>query len=115
MDAKQASREIRRAVDTGKVLFGTRQGEYHIKQGKGKLLVLTQNTPIYTTEKMNHIAGIAEIPIYTFGGTGLELGEVCGKPFVVSSLLVLDVGKSKVTDLVKERKTRKKKEEEKGE
>jgi large subunit ribosomal protein L30e len=107
MDLKQASREIRRAVDTGKVLFGTRQGEYSVKQGKGKLLILTKNTPVYTAEKMQHIASISEIPVYTFQGTGLELGEVCGKPFVVSSLLVLDVGKSKVADLTEKKKAKK--------
>jgi hypothetical protein len=39
------------------------------------------------------------IPVFEFPGKGLELGSVCGKPFSIATLLVLDAGKSKVLDL----------------
>lgn len=103
MDIKEKQREIRRAVDTGNVLFGSRQGENRVKHGQGKLLILTRNTPRYAAERLQHVAGMAEIPVYTYEGSGLELGEICGKPFVISTLLVLDAGKSKVLDITKKK------------
>ena len=94
-----ANIEIRRAVDTGKVLFGTRESEYSLKMGEGQVLILPQNTPILNVEKLSHLASLSNVPVYRFNGTALELGSVCGKPFVISSLLVLDQGKSKASEL----------------
>lgn len=94
-----ANIEIRRAVDTGKVLFGTRESEYSLKMGEGQILILPQNTPVLNVEMLTHVASLSNIPVYRFNGTALELGSVCGKPFVISSLLVLDQGKSKASEL----------------
>jgi large subunit ribosomal protein L30e len=101
MDSAEAGKEIRRAVDTGKVLFGVKETLYSIRNGEGLLLVLARNTPLLTTENVLHLAQLSEIPVYSFSGSGLELGSVCGKPFVVSTLLVMDAGKSKVMELSK--------------
>ncbi len=94
-----ATIEIRRAVDTGKVLFGTRESEYSLKIGEGQILILPQNVPILSVEKLTHLAHLSQVPVFRFKGTALELGSVCGKPFVISSLLILDQGKSKVSEL----------------
>jgi large subunit ribosomal protein L30e len=94
-----ANTEIRRAVDTGKVTFGTKESEYSLKLGEGQILILSQNTPLLTIEKLTHLAALSNVPVYRFAGNGLELGSVCGKPFVISSLLVLDQGKSKASEI----------------
>ncbi len=94
-----ANIEIRRAVDTGKVLFGTRESEYSLKMGEGMVLILPQNTPSLSIEKLTHLASLSNVTVYRFHGTALELGSVCGKPFVISSLLILDQGKSKASEL----------------
>ncbi len=99
MDHAEAGKEIRRAVDTGKVLFGARESLYALKHGEGQLVVITSTSPPLSTEEMNHIAQLSTIPVYVFEGNGQELGSVCGKPFVISTLLVLDEGKSKVLQL----------------
>ncbi len=99
MDHAEAGKEIRRAVDTGKVLFGTKESLYSLKHGEGLLLILTKNAPVLNVEEMTHIASLASVPVYTFAGNGLELGSVCGKPYVISALLVTDAGKSKVLQL----------------
>jgi large subunit ribosomal protein L30e len=101
MDHAEASKEIRRAVDTGKTLFGVKESQYSIRNGEGLLLVIAQNTPNLAKENLFHLAKLAEIPTYAFAGNGLELGNVCGKPYVISTLLVLDAGKSKVEELGK--------------
>lgn len=99
MDHADAGKEIRRAVDTGKVLFGSKESLYSLKHGDGQLLVVTQNAPTLDLEEMAHIASLANVPVYKFAGNGLELGNVCGKPYVISTLLILDEGKSKVLQL----------------
>jgi large subunit ribosomal protein L30e len=99
MDHAEAGKEIRRAVDTGKVLFGSKESLYSLKHGEGQLLVVTKNAPTLDLEEMAHIASLAKVPVYKFEGNGLELGNVCGKPYVISTLLVLDEGKSKVLQL----------------
>ena len=96
MDHADAGKEIRRAVDTGKVEFGTKESIHSLRHGSGQLLVICQNMPELVAEDLRHLAKLAEIPVYAFAGNGLELGSVCGKPYVVSTLLVLDEGKSKV-------------------
>ncbi len=99
MDHAEAGKEIRRAVDTGKVLFGTKESLYSLKHGDGLLLVVTKNAPTLDLEEMAHIATLANVPLYKFAGNGLELGNVCGKPYVISTLLVTNEGKSKVLQL----------------
>lgn len=99
MDHAEAGKEIRRAVDTGKVLFGVKESLYSIKHGEGQLLVVTKNAPTLDLEEIKHLATLAQVPVYSFAGNGLELGNVCGKPYVISTLLVLDEGKSKVLQL----------------
>lgn len=91
-----AAKEIRRAVDTGKVIFGTKNSEKSLKNGSSKLIIIAQNTPKLTKEKLISFSEIGKIPFYEFQGTGVELGSVCGKPFTVSAMSIENEGKSKV-------------------
>lgn len=97
-----ASKEIRRAVDTGKVIFGTKNSEKSLKNGSGKLIIIANNTPKLVKEKLVSFAEIGKTPHLEYEGTGLELGSVCGKPFTISAMVVTDKGKSKVLELVKQ-------------
>ncbi len=92
-------KEIRRAVDTGVVAFGFRSAEKNILKGKGEIVIISRNCPQRLSERIRHVSQIAGIPFFEFEGSALELGSICGKPFLVSTLLVLEKGKSKVLDL----------------
>lgn len=94
-----APKEIRRAVDTGVVAFGFRSAEKNILKGKGEIVIISRNCPPRLSERIRHISQMAGIPFFEFEGSALELGSICGKPFLVSALLVLEKGKSKVLDL----------------
>lgn len=94
----EINKEIRRAVDTGEVSFGRKQCLKSLANGKGKLVIVSENLPRNEKEKLEHIAKTGNKKFYVFEGTGLALGSVCGKPFVVSTMLVLDSGKSKVLE-----------------
>ncbi len=94
-------KEMRRAVDTGKVVFGEKQSEKSILNSKAQLIIISRNVRELLKEKIMHQATIADVPCYNFDGTGKELGKVCGKPFVVSVMAVEKAGKSSVLGLVK--------------
>ncbi|MCR4335616.1 MAG: 50S ribosomal protein L30e [archaeon] len=96
------SKEIRRAVDTGKVIFGTKNSEKSLKNGSGRLIIIANNVPTLAKEKLVSFAEIGKTPYHVFEGNGLELGSVCGKPFTISTMVILDSGKSKVLEITKQ-------------
>ncbi len=89
-------KELRRAVDTGKVCFGFKQSEINILKGNGQLVVISNNIPKERGERVEHIASVSEIPVLKLEKNSLQVGSLCGKPFPVSVLVVLDKGKSKI-------------------
>jgi len=102
--AIEVGKELRRAVDTGKVFFGGRQVEKEVLKGECKLVIISENAEKYARERVEQVCKASKIPFYEFKATGLEIGRYCGKPFVVSFAGVKDAGKSKVLQLVKGKK-----------
>ena len=92
-------RGIRVAVDTGKVILGSKKTIQAIKLGNGELVVIAENTPKNTKEDIEIYAKLSDIPVYTFEGSSVELGSVCGKPFTVSALIVQEPGDSNILEL----------------
>ncbi len=95
----EANKEIRRAVDTGKVVFGTKVARKKILAGEGEMVIVSSNMPTNEKETLKQLVTVEGKKFYEFSDTGLVLGSVCGKPFTVSVMLVLDAGKSKVLEL----------------
>ena len=103
--AVDASKELRRAVDTGKVIFGFKQAKKNVLRDQCQLVIASSNAERYAKEKVQQLCKSAEIPFYEFKATSLQLGGICGKPFVVSFACVQKPGKSKIMDAVQQRKT----------
>jgi len=93
--------EIRRAVDSGKVLIGFRECEKSVLKGIGKLLILSKKLDKKKKEKMKYIAELSGIPYLDFEKGSMKLGALCGKPYRASAILILDPGKSKVLEATK--------------
>lgn len=97
----EARKELRRAVDTGKVLFGKRGVEKSILKGDCKLVIISNNAEKYAKERVEQLCKTAGTPFFEFDATGIDIGSYCGKPFVVSFAGIEDAGKSKVLELAK--------------
>ncbi len=95
---------LRMAVDTGKVKFGTRDAAKSAMSGKTKMIVLSSNCPADTKADIENYSELSGLPVLSYNGTGYELGEVCGKPFVISAMAIDDPGNSRILDAVKEKK-----------
>lgn len=90
------NREIRQAVDTGKVILGTDKSMEALKLGQAKLIILASNCPRVVRTDIEHYARLANIPIYVYQGDSAELGLACGKPFLISVAAVMDPGSSNI-------------------
>ena len=91
--------ELRKALETGKVVIGSNKSVKLAKIGGAKLIIVAKNTPKEVKDDIYYYAKLSNIPVYEYEGTSVELGTVLGKPFVVASLAVVDPGESNILAL----------------
>ncbi len=89
------------AVKTGKVVLGSKRTLNLLKMGKTKLVVVASNIPKDLREVIDYYTKLTSIPVYTYKGTSIELGRLCGKPFPIMMIAVRDPGDSNIMELVK--------------
>ncbi len=93
-------KSIRMAVDTGRVLLGKNECMRSVRSGKSKIVLFSSNIPFDLKVAISKHAKMGGIPMYEFAGTSKELGSVCGKPYPVSVMSVLEEGDSDILSLV---------------
>ena len=93
-------KELVNALKTGRVILGSRKTLKYVKLGKAKAVIVAANAPPEIRNDILYYAKLSGIPVYVYPGTSVELGSVCGKPFTVASLAILDPGNSRILDLI---------------
>ncbi len=88
------AKELKVAIKTGKVEIGFKTGLKTAKN-KGKLVVMAANAPEELFSRMKASIGDA-VPVYRYPGSSWDLGGLCGKPFPVSTITVIDPGESAI-------------------
>lgn len=96
------NKQIRMAVKTGKVDFGSKTALSSTNSARAKLVILASNCPDPQRSNITYNAKQSEVPIYTFHGSSLDLGALCDKPFPVSAIVVREPGDSEVLKLASE-------------
>ena len=86
-------RALKSAITTGQVEFGVGQTEKAVKSGKAQMVVLARNCP------SDFLKGDVKVKVHIYEGNNMELGALCGKPFSVSALAVIDKGSSNILTL----------------
>ena len=92
--------ELKRSISTGKVLLGSRSVLREVGLGRAKLVVIASNCPEKLKEEIMKLASLSKMPIIQHPKTGVDLGILCGKPFIVSTMVIKDPGDSKIMSLV---------------
>ncbi len=95
----EVNKSIVTTVKTGKVLFGTENAIRTAKTGRAKLIIVASNCPQKTREDVEYYCRLSKIPITIHNGTSMELGAICGKPFMISALTVREPGDSDILKL----------------
>ena len=95
----EVSKEIKRAITTGKVVIGADRSLKTLKRGQAKLVIVASNCKPDLRADVEYYAKLANAPVYTFAGDSGELGLACGKPFLVSVLAVVEEGSSNILAL----------------
>lgn len=96
-------RELKITLRTGKVILGSKSAIKFAKLGKGKLIIIASNCPEEIKSDILYYSKLSKVPVYIFPGTSWDLGSLCGKPFMVAALTILDPGDSEILMLVEER------------
>ncbi len=86
---------IRSAADGGNIILGSKNTLRAVLNGDAKFVVVASNCELGALEDLNKYSKLASTEVHRFDGSTVELGEVCGKPFVVSMLAILESKKSK--------------------
>lgn len=88
------SKALKSAINTGVVEFGVDQTEKAVKAGKAQMVIVSKNCP---SEKLT--AENIGVKVHVYEGNNMELGALCGKPFSVSALAIIDKGTSNILTL----------------
>ncbi|MCD6491276.1 MAG: ribosomal L7Ae/L30e/S12e/Gadd45 family protein [Candidatus Njordarchaeia archaeon] len=107
---EQIVKEISVIKQTGKLKYGIKNAIRHIckiykeeeeEEKRAKVIIVAQNIPKEEGAKLRYLCALGNIPIVEFPGDAKELGEVCGRPHIVSVIVVLAVGSSSIMNLGK--------------
>lgn len=93
------NKAIATTVRTGKVFLGANNTLKNAKIGKVKLVIVAANCPQNAREDIEYYCRLSDIPSITYNGTNIDLGTVCGKPFMVSALAIREPGDSDILKL----------------
>lgn len=88
--------DIRLAVDSGKTAIGLKTVISSIKVNDAKVIIVASKNKEGNLQDLMHMASVAGIKVIPFQGNPVELGAVCGKPFSVSAVSVIEPGNSNI-------------------
>lgn len=97
----EVDKVLKSTVKKGEVKIGNKQTSQALKDGKAKLVVISDNCP-YASE-ISTLAKKKNIPVYNYNSNSINLGYTCGKSFAVSVFAVMNDGGSNILSLVKKK------------
>ena len=77
-------KDIKKAVETKKVLIGTESTLKALKAGALGSVVIASNCPENIKSDIEHYGKLSEIAIKQFEGNSADLGALCVKPFKIA-------------------------------
>ena len=100
MDKKNQSQglnsQLAIVMKSGKTSLGFKSVVSSIRDGKVKVLVLSNNLPVLRKSQLEYLAALAKIRTISFAGTNSDLGTACGKLFRISVLSINEAGDSDI-------------------
>lgn len=93
---KDIKKDIGSVIKTGKVCIGSKGVISNLLTGNPKLILISSNCPNDIRERIVYYSQLSNTHYYITKDNSMELGSVCGKPFSVSALGIMDAGESNI-------------------
>jgi large subunit ribosomal protein L30e len=90
------AKDIRLAVDTGKVALGANEVTRAISDNKAHLVVIAEKGKKQAIADLLHTCAIANVKTLKYSEGSLQLGTVCGKPYPVNAVAIIEPGNSNI-------------------
>lgn len=100
MEERELQRLLRTAFSTGRVTLGLKESLKRI-QGT-KLLVVAKRAPEQIRARALERARAAKVPLFSYEGTSIELGQLLGLPYRVSVMAIRHPGEADLAPLLGE-------------
>ncbi len=89
------AKSLRTAIKDGKVSIGAKNTLKSIKRGDNQLVILASNCPQRFRDRIiSKSVSTVNLEI-----SSVELGSMCGKPFTISALSIIDAGSSDIMSI----------------
>ncbi|MBN2250931.1 MAG: 50S ribosomal protein L30e [Candidatus Altiarchaeota archaeon] len=88
-------------IKTGKILTGHNNVVSALLMGNPKLVLVSGNCALDVKERLVYYSRLSETPCMVMKESSVEVGSVCGKPFPVSVVAVMDEGESDMLNKIK--------------
>jgi len=108
MNWTRFNQELRNTIDTGKIIYGANAAKKECLVGEPKLIILSSTIDQTNRDLFKHYAKLLGVNIIEYPEGSIELGSVCGKPFSISIIAIIDSGKSSILEVINEKDTDKK-------
>jgi large subunit ribosomal protein L30e len=88
--------EIKRAIETGKVVLGSRQTIKLLANAKCKAVLYARDAPEMIKLDIQKLSRLSGIPAIEVPWDSKQLGIICGRPHVVAAMAIVDPGYSEI-------------------
>jgi len=99
IEKSELDRGLEIVLRTGKVEWGRKKAKQAVERGNVELIVVARNIPEDQKEELEYYARLSGVRLVEYPGTSWDLGEVCGRPHMISAVLIKDIGDSKLREL----------------
>jgi large subunit ribosomal protein L30e len=89
------AKSLRMAIKDGKVSIGAKNTLKSIKRGDNQLVILASNCPQRFRDRITS----ESVSTVNLEMSSVELGSMCGKPFTISALSIIDAGSSDIMSI----------------
>jgi len=92
----EIKKALKKALKTGTVHLGSKRTIKSLENNEAKLVLLAVNCPENLKAEVNKF----DVPLIEFDGTNVDLGAICGKPFSIASLAIIEPGESDIMNAI---------------
>jgi large subunit ribosomal protein L30e len=82
--------EIKNAMKAKKIIMGYRRSLKFIKSNKPKMVIIANNIPEKMRKEIENHTKVFNFEMKIFEGDSKKLGMICGKPYPVTTIVIME-------------------------